>query len=99
MIRMATGMASYSKTVVVWAECSRWSHVPGRTDGPVSYTHLDVYKRQLLKSVNLYQQAGAGYELVMDFGNLPRGEYVLSLIHILISIAIILNGISGNNNK
>ena len=31
----------------------------------------------LLKSVNLYQQAGAGYELVMDFGNLPRGEYVL----------------------
>ena len=31
----------------------------------------------LLKSVNLYQQAGDGYEQAIDLGNLPRGEYVL----------------------
>lgn len=31
----------------------------------------------LLKSFNQYQPAGDGYEQVIDFGNLPRGEYVL----------------------
>ena len=28
-------------------------------------------------SFNQYQPAGEGYEQVIDFGNLPRGEYVL----------------------
>ena len=46
---------------------------------PVSYTHLDVYKRQL---VNSYRKKENGKETVSVLTKPPLFSFFLSLIHI-----------------
>ena len=50
--------------------------------GPVSYTHLDVYKRQTQASVKDLQGMGIWPDILVCRSELPLDD--LSLIHILL---------------
>ena len=69
---LTASFATVSNMTMITAEAH-----PGRTDAPVSYTHLDVYKRQVLKISNMDFVVGLMEELPV---NADQKDIILGLI-------------------